>query len=123
MNTCLERVSFKKDPTIPVVVIKEHLIRYIHVLDLVYDKDVLDVACGTGYGMYLMSYFAKSVSGYDISKEAIEEAKLFPYKCPICLEIRDLQQPTSFSNDKAKEFDIITCFETIEHLEKPDNLI
>jgi protein-L-isoaspartate O-methyltransferase len=51
------------------VVIREHLIRYVMALDSVAGKDVLDVACGSGYGMFLMSYLAKSVSGYDYDKE------------------------------------------------------
>lgn len=123
MSTHLERISLKKDSTIPLVVVKEHLIRYVYVLNLVYDKDVLDIACGTGYGMYLMSYWAKTVSGYDISKEAIEEAKKFNYKCPVCLETRNLQENKILSNHKAKVFDVITSFETIEHLENPEILI
>lgn len=123
MSTHLERVSLKKDPTVPIVVVKEHLIRYIYTLNLVNDKNVLDIACGTGYGMYLMSYWAKTVSGYDISKKAIEEAKKFDYKCPVCLETRDLEKDKSLSNHKTKNFDVITCFETIEHLENPEILI
>lgn len=123
MSGNLERITLKKDPAIPLVTVREHLIRYIFALQDVYDKDVLDVACGTGYGMYLMSFFAKTVSGYDISKETIEEAKRFPYKCPVCLEIRNLEKNDVLSNHKAKQFDVITCYETLEHLEESEFLI
>lgn len=119
----LERISLKKEQANPMVVIKEHLIRYVHSLSSINDKDVLDVACGTGYGMYLMSYFAKTVSGYDNSSEAIEGASEFKYKCNVCLEIRDLELPIPLSNNKVDKFDVVTCFETIEHLENPGVLL
>src|SRR3972149_8752118 len=122
-HTDLERVSLRKDPTIPVVVIREHLIRYIYAMQSIADKDVLDVACGSGYGMFLMSFLTKSVSGYDYSEEAIAEAKKFEYRSPVGLEIRNLNTATTLANDKAQMFDVITCFETIEHLDDPHKFI
>ena len=119
----IERVKFANDPDVPIVVIREHLIRYVLAMDSIVGKDVLDIACGTGYGMYLMSYLAKSVSGYDYSQEAIDEAKKFPYRCDCCLEIRNLEEDKSLSNHKHKEFDVITCFETIEHVINPKILL
>lgn len=123
MSGNLERITLKKDLAIPLITVREHLIRYIFALQDVYDKDVLDVACGTGYGMYLMSFFAKTVSGYDISKEAIEEARRFPYKCLVCLETRDLEKNGDLSNHKVKQFDVIICYETLEHLGESEFLI
>jgi 2-polyprenyl-3-methyl-5-hydroxy-6-metoxy-1,4-benzoquinol methylase len=119
----LERVSLRKDPSIPVVVIREHLIRYVYAMQSITDKDVLDVACGSGYGMFLMSFLAKSVSGYDYSDVAIDEAKKFEYRSPVCLEIRDLNTVRTLENDKAKTFDVVTCFETIEHLDDPNGFL
>ena len=119
----IERIVLKKDPEIPIVVIREHLLRYVLALESITDKDVLDIACGSGYGMYLMSYFAKSVSGYDYSQEAIDEAKKFGYKCDACLEIRNLEEDNSLSNHKHPKFDVVTCFETIEHVANPKTLL
>ena len=119
----IERVKFANDPSVPVVVIREHLIRYILAMDNIPDKNVLDIACGTGYGIYLMSYLAKSVSGYDYSQEAIDEAKTFPYRCDACLEIRNLEEDKPLSNHKHEKFDVITCFETIEHVDNPEVLL
>jgi len=70
-----------------------------------------------------MSYLAKSVSGYDYSEEAINEAKTYPYKCDSCLEIRDLEEDKPLSNHKHEKFDVITCFETIEHVSNPEILL
>jgi 2-polyprenyl-3-methyl-5-hydroxy-6-metoxy-1,4-benzoquinol methylase len=119
----IERVRFANDPEVPVVVIREHLNRYVLAMDNIVSKDVLDIACGSGYGMYLMSYLAKSVSGYDYSKEAIEEAKSFPYRCDSCLEIRNLEDDKPLSNHKHEKFDVVTCFETIEHVNNPETLL
>lgn len=123
MRDAIERVDFKNDPSVPVVVIREHLIRYVLAMDNVVDKDVLDIACGSGYGMYLMSYLAKSVSGYDYSQVAIDEAKKFPYRCDACLEVRNLEEEKSLANHKHELFDVVTCFETIEHVKNPYNLL
>lgn len=119
----IERVLFKNDPTVPVVVIREHILRYVMAMDSIPGKDVLDIACGSGYGMYLMSYLAKSVSGYDYSDEAIMEAQNFPYRCDCCLEVRNLEEDKSLINHKHKEFDVVTCFETIEHVINPKVLL
>jgi len=119
----IERIRLANDPTVPAVVIREHLIRYVLALDNVAGRDVLDVGCGTGYGLYLMSYLANSVSGYDYSEEAINEAKKFPYKCDSCLEIRNLEEDKPLQNHKYANFGAVTCFETIEHLSNPEVLL
>jgi len=118
----IERVKFANDPGVPNVVIREHLIRYVFAMDSIPGKDVLDIACGSGYGMYLMSYLAKSVSGYDYSEEAIKDAQKFPYRCDACIEHRNLEEDKSLSNHKHKKFDVVTCFETIEHVINPEVL-
>jgi 2-polyprenyl-3-methyl-5-hydroxy-6-metoxy-1,4-benzoquinol methylase len=119
----IERIKLANDPDVPIVVIREHLIRYVLALESIVGKNVLDIACGTGYGMYLMSFLAKSVSGYDYDQEAINEAKKFPYHCDCCLEIRNLEEDKPLGNHKHKEFDVVTCFETIEHVINPEVLL
>ena len=52
----------------------EHLHRYAIARDLAYGKDVLDIACGEGYGSVLLASVARSVTGVDISEEAIAHA-------------------------------------------------
>jgi ubiquinone/menaquinone biosynthesis C-methylase UbiE len=80
-------------------------------------KTVLDIACGTGYGSdYLLKKGAKKVVGGDISKEAIEYAKihygrnsLFFIRLDVCA--------LPF---QSKCFDVVVSFETIEHLKTPE---
>ncbi|WP_053359986.1 class I SAM-dependent methyltransferase [Clostridium butyricum] len=90
----------------------EHLHRYNSVLNVVKDKVVLDIACGTGYGSALLAQKAKYVYGIDISKEAIN----------YCNEtyIKDNLSYFEGSIDKLElednSVDVIISFETIEHV-------
>jgi len=120
----LERISLDKSLEHPLVTIREHLVRYTVALQSVKAKDVLDIACGTGYGMYLMSYWAKSVTGYDKDEKVIKAIKRdFRMKCSAFIEVRDLEKVTTLENGLAQKFDVITCFETLEHLKNPEKLL
>lgn len=91
----------------------DHIRRYEFAAQFVRNKNVLDIACGTGYGSKLLAEAgALSVVGVDISIELVDYAKsnyqlknLSFVKGDIC----------RFEN-KSK-FDIIICFETIEHIQ------
>jgi len=52
----------------------EHVHRYAFARDLVAGLNVLDAACGEGYGSALLSTKAAHVTGVDISAQAIEHA-------------------------------------------------
>jgi len=56
-------------------ILKEHLERYYFAKGFVKNKNVLDIASGTGYGTNILSEVSKTVCGGDISKEAIKLAK------------------------------------------------
>lgn len=76
-------------------------------------KDVLDIACGEGYGSALMSADARRVFGVDISEAAIRHAR------EKYLSITNLQfragSATQIPLDDAS-VDVVVSFETIEHL-------
>src|SRR5690242_16503908 len=52
----------------------EHLHRYAWCSRLVRDKDVLDIACGEGYGSAMLARLARSVTGVDIALDAVQHA-------------------------------------------------
>jgi len=89
----------------------EHLHRYFFARELIHDKRVLDIACGDGYGAYILSEVAKSVTGVDISEEAIAFAKQqyvkdnLQFKVGLCSTI---PLPD-------RSVDVVVSFETIEH--------
>jgi len=75
-------------------------------------KDVLDVPCGMGWGTSLITG-ARSVTGVDISAEAIAEAKQrygHPYRF-----VTGSMAKLQFSD---LSFDVLSCLEGIEHVPK-----
>jgi 2-polyprenyl-3-methyl-5-hydroxy-6-metoxy-1,4-benzoquinol methylase len=100
--------------------------RYAWASALCGGKNVLDAACGTGFGTLLLSAIANSVFGVDISQEAIAYAKqLFTRQgLSAYFIVEDLQnnlrQESYLSLYPENMFDVIVSFETIEHLENPE---
>ncbi|MCX6786182.1 MAG: bifunctional glycosyltransferase/class I SAM-dependent methyltransferase [Candidatus Komeilibacteria bacterium] len=91
----------------------DHLERYKFASKYVKDKTVLDIACGSGYGSNLLaSSGAREVLGVDILSRLIEYNQA-TYRWPnLQFQTGDI---SSFSN--GKQYDVITCFETIEHID------
>ncbi len=92
-----------------------HMARYQRVARRGAGKVILDMACGSGYGSrFLKQAGASSVVGVDLNSAAIEYAKL-RYPSPgvefICADATTFQSP--------QRFDLIACFETIEHVPDP----
>src|SRR6266446_10480472 len=52
----------------------EHVHRYLLALEYAPGKDVLDIACGEGFGSAILAKSARSVIGVDIAREAVEHA-------------------------------------------------
>ena len=94
----------------------DHLERYNFILNI-YDKkiklDILDLACGEGYGSNLLKeyYVNSNVTGVDISNEVIEHAENKYSKDN--LKFLQGDATTFFNNDY---YDVIVSFETIEHV-------
>lgn len=89
----------------------EHAARYLFAMPFVEDKAVLDIACGTGYGIGLMRSKAKFAIGVDVDPEAVTEAKKESHGNAAVLLGDGLGLP--FGDET---FDVITSFETLEHL-------
>lgn len=99
---------------------REHLDRYKHIIKYTKNKQVLDIACGAGYGTYLIAKDgeAKSVIGVDIDKDAIRYGN---HRYPSENIKRFDADATLFSYDS--KFDIIVSFETIEHVQEYNKLL
>ena len=97
----------------------EHYHRYAVMFDAVRGKDVLDIASGEGYGSYMLAKFANSVTGVDISNEAVVHAnKKYQMK-----NLRFMEGNAAQLGFPDKSFDIVVSFETIEHLLQQDEAI
>lgn len=100
----------------------EHFVRYLLATRYAVDKAVLDLGCGTGYGMMLLSYVAKSVIGVDywLDKSYIENnlSKNISFNCPCEFKLMDLNQ--DFITGK---YDLVVAFEILEHLKNPEDIV
>ncbi|MFA6039750.1 MAG: class I SAM-dependent methyltransferase [Candidatus Peribacteraceae bacterium] len=91
---------------------EDTLARYRFAQAFVRGKDVLDIACATGTGtLSLWEAGARSVVGMDVSDEALAYANAHCSAPGVQYRKGDLQElPYEFA------FDVIACFETIEHV-------
>src|ERR1051325_4300232 len=85
-----------------------HWHRYAFAAGLCRGKDVLDIASGEGYGSNLMSGAAKSVTGVDISAEAVAHANA-KYNSPT---LRFLQGSAAEIPLEDASVDVAVSFET-----------
>ena len=97
----------------------EHYHRYAIVLDVVKGKTVLDVACGEGYGSFLMADIADIVFGVDISDETVRHASSL-YSKPNLKFSQGSATNLAFPDDS---FDVVVSFETIEHLAEQEEML
>ena len=97
----------------------EHYHRYAVALEAVAGKRVLDLACGEGYGSYLIADRASSVVGVDIDDETVRHASETYKKSN--LEFRKGSATALEFADAS--FDSVVSFETIEHLAEQSEMI
>ena len=91
----------------------EHWHRYLFVAPMVAGRDVLDIACGEGYGSALLARHASRVTGADIAPAAIAHARS-RYAGRSNLEFREADCAALPFADAS--FDVVVSFETIEHI-------
>src|SRR4051794_39585785 len=93
----------------------EHLARYTWAGALADGKRVLDAGCGTGYGSELLARAgAAEVIGVDLDADTVTAAEqAVPAATFATADIREL--PAELG-----DFDLIVCFEVLEHLDDPE---
>jgi SAM-dependent methyltransferase len=97
----------------------EHWHRYLFAARHVAGKDVLDAACGEGYGSAWLARHAKSVTGLDIDVPTIASARA-KYAAPaLRFEVGSVAA-MPFAN---ASFDCAVSFETLEHLAEQDAML
>lgn len=98
----------------------EHWHRYAFVTQALAGKHVLDAACGEGYGSAMLATEAASVTGVDLSAEAIAHARARYGDRPRLSFVESDATNLPFAD---AAFDAVVSFETLEHLEAQDTLL
>ncbi len=86
---------------------------YAWFLRFVSGKKVLDAACGSGLGSFLMAHKAREVLAIDLSRESIDFAKLHYHLDNLQFIVSDVLN----YNLPAEEFDVIICSLILEQIE------
>lgn len=98
----------------------EHLHRYAYAATLVKNKRVLDLACGEGYGAKMLAAAAASVVGVDIDNSAVQHASQKYGSANLQFLSGSI---TAVPIPDEHVFDVIVCFEAIEHIDDQDGLL
>lgn len=100
----------------------DHIARYKLATRFIPNKAViLDMACGAGYGSYLLATKTKCrrILAVDLSKDAIEYARRY-YNS---LKIEHRQEDCLMTSLDPEGFDVAVCFETLEHIKEGRKLL
>jgi ubiquinone/menaquinone biosynthesis C-methylase UbiE len=116
MSKDLERFT----PELSGQIAYEHRHRYALCSSFVAGKDVLDVACGEGYGAEMLAQHARRVVGVDIDEDTIQNA-IAKYRDNPRLEFRTAN--CASLPFKRGSFDVVVSFETIEHIAEQDAFV
>jgi len=84
------------------------------------NKEVLDSCSGLGWGSYIISNYAKSVTSFDIDSSSSNSAKKTWNATNIDWVVGNALDPSFLSDSK---FDVAFAMETIEHFSKADGIL
>ncbi|MDY0073366.1 MAG: bifunctional 2-polyprenyl-6-hydroxyphenol methylase/3-demethylubiquinol 3-O-methyltransferase UbiG [Thauera sp.] len=85
-------------------------------------KKVVDVGCGGGILAESMAASGATVTGIDMSEQALGVARLHLYESGQQVDYRQLSAET-LAEEMPGAFDIVTCMEMLEHVPDPASVI
>lgn len=111
-----ERILLEKETP---QMIARHFCAYKFAREHVLNNAVLDIGCGEGYGSSFLAETAKEVTAIDYNKEIIDYAKDKYQKGNLKFYALDTKDLLSLG----RVFDIICCFQVIEHIPDADKFL
>jgi SAM-dependent methyltransferase len=109
-------LPWRNDPTLAY----EHLHRYLYASRFVAGKSVLDLASGEGYGSNLLAQSAAEVIGVDLAVEVVAHARQRYPRPNLEFLVGSI---TNVPISETRRFDVVVCFEAIEHIEDHRGLL
>ncbi len=101
-------------------VVYEHYHRYLFASALAQGRRVLDLGCGEGYGAALLATQASDVVAVDIDQASIDHARIRYSRENLSFNQADMGD---LSNLADASFDLVTCFEALEHVSTHDRIL
>lgn len=95
-------------------ILSHHLVRYAFACELLHGGSCLDVGCGTGYGSASLATKGEYVIGVDLDRGAIRTAADRYH------DVAFAQADAEALSFQSGSFDMVVCFEAIEHLRLPE---
>ncbi len=92
-----------------------HFARYLLARNYAAGKRVIDAACGAGMGAALLAEVAQSVLGLDLDEKLLDWAQAHFARPNVTYRLHNLHNPV----EAAEPVDLITSFETLEHVREP----
>ncbi|EHR59041.1 glycosyltransferase [Saccharomonospora cyanea] len=102
-------------------VIYEHYHRYAFALRFAAGKRVLDLASGEGYGSAMLATTAAEVVGLDIDEATVAHASATYPLGNLRFTVGSITDPEVLADEEP--FDVVTCFEAVEHVAEQDELM
>lgn len=120
----MEEIEFDHERATPSLYHENKMLYYYHLsryqfasLLIEKNEEVLDIACGTGYGTYELALKAKKVIGIDISEKAVNYAQKRFGAGNIEYIV---ENATTFHRIISQKINTCVSFETIEHLDEDE---
>jgi len=119
--------KFHKDTKVQRRIISDSDFTFLEIIKIVKKfkitgKTILDVGCGTGALDFYLAKQANSVTGIDISKNAIKackrDAKALGVSNKTAFFVKDISKSLI-----QKKFDVVICLEVIEHIKNDKRLM
>ena len=98
----------------------EHYHRYLFAAALASGRRVLDLATGEGYGAAVLATQAEEVVAVDIDDAVLEHARASYRLANVTFSYGDIRDLSELADGS---FDLVTCFEALEHVVEHEQLI